>query len=127
MSKAHSYHFIFKDGTEYKDLIPAFPDVLGIILKENDHFQGNEPSDEENREMFALLNLQDLQENRKPEGYNRKGKYRLMFPMDRVEIYIKSSVAKPVDIKRVAEKVKEILSASGLVFTTSEDDGIELV
>ena len=126
MSKSHSYHFIFKDGTEYEDLIPAFPDILGISLKENDHFQGNEASDEENREMFELLNIQDLRENRKPEGYNRKGKYRLMFPMDRVEIYIKSTVAKPADIKRVAEKVKEILSASGLSFTTSEDDGIEL-
>ena len=126
MSKSHSYHFIFKKGTEYKDLVPAFPDILGIILKENDHFQGNEASDEENREMFELLNIQDLQENRKPEGYNRKGKYRLMFPLDRVEVYIKSTVAKPADIKRVAEKVKEILSASGLEFTTSEDDGIEL-
>lgn len=126
MSKAHSYHFIFTDGTEYSDLIPAFPDILGVILKENDHFQGNEASDEENREMFQLLNLQDLQENRKPEGYNRKGKYRLMFPMDRVEFYIKSSVAKPADIKRVAEKVKEIISATGLTYTTSEDDGIEL-
>lgn len=125
MSKAHSYHFIFEEGTQYRDLVPAFPDVLGIILKENDHFQGNEASDEENCAMFNLLNCQDLEANRKPEGYNRKGRYRLIFPLDRVEMYIKSTVAKPADIKRVAEKVKEILSASGLVFTTAEDDGIE--
>ncbi len=128
MSKAHSYHFIFQDGTEYVDLVPSFPDVLNIILKENDHFQGNESSDEENRDMFVQLNRQDLEENRKPEGYNRKGKYRLIFPMDRMEMYVKSTSngIKTSDVRRVGEKIQEILSASGLKFTTAEDDFIEL-
>ncbi|MGN1045388.1 MAG: hypothetical protein ACI4Q9_05480 [Candidatus Methanomethylophilaceae archaeon] len=128
MSKAYSYHFIFQEGTQYIDLVPSFPDVLNIILKENDHFQGNEASDEENRDMFVQLNRQDLEENRKPEGYNRKGKYRLIFPMDRMEMYIKSTSngIKPADLKRVGEKIQEILSASGLRFTTAENDFIEL-
>jgi len=76
--KAYSYHFIFDDNTQYRDLLPVFPDILKIILAENDHFQSQE--DEENREMFIAMNMYDLEENRKPEGYNRKGKYRLIFP-----------------------------------------------
>ena len=121
MSKAHSYHFIFQDGTEYVDLVPSFPDVLNIILKENDHFQGNESSDEENRDMFVQLNRQDLEENRKPEGYNRKGKIRLVFPTDAKEFYIKT-YSKSTDMSKIADNISTMLTAAGIKFEVRQND-----
>ncbi len=122
MSKVNSYHFIFSAGTEYRDLAPVFPDILKIILVENDHFQQAE--DEESREMFIYLNMVDLEENRKPEGYNRKGKYRLIFPLDRKEMYIKTFSGKPAEIKRIGEKISEILSTEKIKFEISENDNL---
>lgn len=122
--KAHSYHFILKGKSNYKDLAPVFPDILKIILAENGHFQSEE--DEDNREMFIEINMSDLQMNRKPEGYNRKGKYRLIFPIDSKEFYIRTIVAKPNELKRVGDSIAEILSTTKVSFdTTSDDDELD--
>ena len=118
-NKIHSYHFVLKKGTEYRDLIPVFPDILNLILAENDHFQ--KPEDEENHEMFVYMNMADLQDNRKPEGYNRKGKYRLIFPTDGMEFYVRSFTAKQPDLLRVAEKIGEMLTAAGFKFEMTEN------
>lgn len=98
-------HFILKNKLSYKDLIPAFPKVLSIVLEENDHFQGVEGEDQRN--MFLEMNMSDLRLNRKPEGYNRKGNYRMIFPIGEREFYISINGVKPTDIKRVKERVKE--------------------
>ncbi len=118
--KSHSYHFILKGKAEYKDLVPVFPDILKTILAENDHFQNDE--DEESREMFIELNMFDLEQNRKPEGYNRKGKYRLIFPIGTIEFYLISLVAKPNDVKRVGDRIADILSTTNIKFETSRGD-----
>jgi len=122
--KAHSYHFILKGKSNYKDLAPVFPDILKIILAENGHFQSEE--DEDSREMFIEINMSDLEMNRKPEGYNRKGKYRLIFPIDSKEFYIRTVVAKPNELKRVGDSIAEILSTTKVSFdTTSNDDELD--
>lgn len=118
--KAISYHFIFAPGTRYKDLAPVFPDILKIVLAENDHFQN--PEDEENREMFIQLNMADLEQDRKPEGYNRKGKYRLIFPLDRMEFYLRTYTAKPPELRRTGEKIAEMLSTANVKYEVTEND-----
>lgn len=110
MMKTHSIHFVFTEGSDYKDLASVFPDILKEILVENDHFQDEEG--EETVEMYITLNMSDLEQNRKPEGYNRKGKYRLIFPMDRKEFYIQTYDGKANDIKRISDRISEILSTS---------------
>ena len=123
-SKTHSYHFILAKGTEYRDLVPVFPDILNLVLAENDHFQ--KPEDEETHEMFVYMNMADLKDNRKPEGYNRKGKYRLIFPTDNMEFYIWTFTAKQPELLRVAEKIGEMLSAAGIKYEMAENlDGTE--
>ena len=118
-TKIHSYHFILNKGTEYRALVPVFPDILNLILAENDHFQ--KPEDEESHEMFVYMNMADLQDNRKPEGYNRKAKYRLIFPTDNMEFYIRSFTAKPADLLSVAERVGAMLSAAGIRYEMAEN------
>ena len=122
MSKSNSYHFVFGKGVKYSDLEKVFPDILNVIFFENNHFQN--PEDEESREMFLQLNMYDLSQNRKPEGYNRKGKFRLVFPTNRMEFYIRTNVAKPPETMAVGEKIKEILSTAGIKFQITENDEI---
>lgn len=123
LMKSSSIHFILGKGSDYKDLAPVFPDILKIILQENDHFQSEE--DEESREMFIELNMIDLELNRKPEGYNRKGKYRLIFPMDRKEFYVKAMTAKANDIKRIGSQIEDILTTANVKFEMAYDDNLD--
>ncbi len=118
--KNHTYHFILTGKSDYKDLVPVFPEILKTILKENDHFQSDE--DEENREMFIDMNMADLELNRKPEGYNRKGKYRLIFPIGTKEFYITSFVAKPSEVKKVGDRINDLLVTANLDFETIKGD-----
>ena len=115
--KANSIHFILSGKTPYKDLAPVFPDILKMFLQETDQM----PEDEEILMMFIELNTSDLARNMKPEGYNRKGRMRLVFPMDRKEFYIKA-VGKGVDVTRVGEKVSEMLSSAGVHYKTVNND-----
>jgi len=115
--KANSVHFILGGKTPYKDLAPVFPDILKMFLMETDQM----PEEEEILMMFIELNTADLERNMKPEGYNRKGRMRMVFPMDRKEFYIKA-VGKGVDVTRVGERISEMLSASGVQYKISNND-----
>jgi len=100
-------HFVFKGKFAYKDLMPVFPKILDIILEENEHFQ--EEGDEDQRNMFLEMNMSDLRQNKKPEGYNRKGNYRLIFPIDAKEFYISAHGVKSSEARRTAEKIQDAL------------------
>ncbi|MDR0778875.1 MAG: hypothetical protein LBE48_05525 [Methanomassiliicoccaceae archaeon] len=119
--KANSVHFILGGKTPYKDLAVAFPDILKMFLIETDQM----PEDEEILMMFIELNMTDLERNVKPEGYNRKGRMRMVFPMDREEFYIKA-VGKGADVGRIGERISEMLSASGVHYKTVQNDITDL-
>lgn len=103
-------HFILKGKLGYKDLAPVFPKILNIILEENEHFQEDEDAD--TRNMFVELNMNDILQNKKPEGYNRKGKYRLIFPIDSKEFYVSTFGVKNNDIKRVSERIEDVMNST---------------
>jgi hypothetical protein len=119
--KVTSVHFILGGKTPYKDLAPAFPDILKMFLIET----AQVPDDEEIMLMFIELNMADLERNMKPEGYNRKGRMKMVFPMDKKEFYIKAT-GKGVDVIRVGERISEMLSASGVQYKTTNNDIPEL-
>lgn len=118
--KVFSIHFILKGRSDYKDLEPVFPEIMKMFLDEI----GQTPEEEELLQMFIELNMIDIRQNRKPEGYNRKGKIRLVFPMDRKEFYIKT-YAKGTDLNRMADNIAGILSAAGISFDRVENDNID--
>ena len=107
--KASSCHFVLSGDSDYKHLAKVFPDLLGFFLKETDQM----PEDEEVLHMFIELNVSDLDRNVKPEGYNRKGRMRMIFPLDRKEFYIRST-SRPSEVARVGERISEMLSAAGI-------------
>lgn len=115
--KVFSTHFVLKGKSDYKDLAPVFPDILKMFLEEI----GQMPEEEEILQMFIELNLIDLERNRKPEGYNRKGKVRLVFPMDSKEFYIKT-YGKGTDMSGIADNISNMLTAAGVSFEVRQND-----
>ena len=118
--KVYSTHFILKGKSDYKDLAPVFPDILKMFLEEI----GQMPEEEELLQMLIELNMGDLERNRKPEGYNRKGKVRLVFPMDRKEFYLKT-YTKSQDLSHIADNISNMLTAAGIKFDVAQNDNVE--
>jgi hypothetical protein len=118
--KVSSVHFILKGKTDYKDLEPVFPDILKMFLNEI----GQTPDEEELLQMFIELNMIDIRQNRKPEGYNRKGKFRLVFPLDRKEFYVKT-YSKGSDLTRIADNIAGLMNGAGIKFDRKENDNID--
>jgi len=109
MMKATSGHFVLKNRKDYRDVSKVFPEVLTTFLEETDQM----PEDEEVLQMFIHLNQTELQKNSKPEGYNRKGRMRLVFPLTRKEFYIRG-MTKSSEVVRITEKLSRILTKGGV-------------
>ena len=118
--KVSSIHFVLKGKTDYKDLVPVFPDILKMFLESIDQM----PEEEELLQMLIELNMTDLELNRKPEGYNRKGKIRLVFPMDSKEFYLKT-YSKSSELKPIADKISEMLTAAAIKYEIKEHDRVD--
>lgn len=103
--KATSGHFVLKKNAKYKDLAKVFPDVLTVFLEETDQM----PEDPDVLKMFIYLNQVDLERNLKPEGYNRKGKMRLVFPTNRRGFYIRGN-SRGSEVVRLSEKISRMLT-----------------
>lgn len=117
--KYSSAHFVLTGDSGYKDLAPVFPDILNMLLGEI----GQIPEEEEILQMYIEQNMNDLLKDKKPEGYNRKGKVRLIFPMDNREFYLKS-YTKTVDLTAIADAVSDILNEAGISFETLDNDRV---
>ncbi|MBO4356724.1 MAG: hypothetical protein J5813_00935 [Candidatus Methanomethylophilaceae archaeon] len=118
--KVSSVHFVLTGKSDYKDLAPVFPDILKMFLEAIDQM----PEEEELLQMLIELNMADLEQNRKPEGYNRKGKVRLVFPMDSKEFYLKT-YGKSNDLKPIADTISEMLTAANIKFEIKENDRVD--
>ena len=119
MANKSSVHFILKGKSDYKDLAPVFPEILRSALVIADQVP-----EEEELTMIIQLNLDDLEKNRKPEGYIRKARIRMVFPLDRKEFYLQSYNPKIVDLGKIRETISEILTRGGVGFDVTEDDDI---
>lgn len=115
-----SIHFVLKGDSDYKDLAPIFKDILVKALE-----SGNQVPEEEELTMIVRLNLADLKQNRKPEGYLRKARVRMVFPLDRKEFFFQSYNNKIVDLETVRDEVSKILDGAGIKYDMSEDDDIK--
>jgi hypothetical protein len=115
--KVFSTHFVLKGKSDYKDLAPIFKDILKALLEEI----GQMPDEEEIFQMYVDLNMADIERNRKPEGYNRKGKMRLIFPIDRKEFYLKT-YSKATDMSTMTEVISGLLTSAGVKFDVLQND-----
>lgn len=116
--KAQTGHIVFKGQFKYRDLSKSFEQVLKAFLEETDQM----PDEEEIMQMFIRMNLMDLSKNRKPEGYNRRGRMRLVFPQipGRKEMYVRADV-KTAQVVRVTERLSKVLKKAGISHSIAYD------
>lgn len=108
--RARSGHIVFGPKVQYKDLAPSFRELLALFLEES----GQMKDDPEWFEIILEENMRDLRLNRKPEGYNREGTLRLIFPIsDEVELYVYGR-GMGTDVPRVTEALSQLLRKKGL-------------
>jgi hypothetical protein len=115
--KAESGHIVFKEKFKWKDLDEVFEEMLVAFLDETDQ----KPEDEEVLQMFLRLNMMDIEKNRKPEGFNRRGRMRMVFPLGgKKEFYIRAD-SKTAEIIRVTERLSKVLKKGGVAHTIDYD------
>ena len=116
--KAESGHIIFKEKFKYKDLQGCFEDVLKVFLDETDQM----PDEDEILQMFLRINMMDIEKNRKPEGYNRRGRMKLVFPLTKGkrQFYLRAD-SKTTEIVRVTERLSKMLKKAGIPHTVEWD------
>lgn len=109
--KAESGHVIFRDKFRYKDLQCCFEDMMKVFLEETDQM----PDEDEILQMFLKINMMDIEKNRKPEGYNRRGRMRMIFPLTKgkKQFYIRAD-SKTAETVRITERLSKILKKAGV-------------
>ncbi len=114
--KVRSGHIKFEKGVKYKDLLPIYEELYLKFLKET----GQMPEEEEITSMLINENMMDLEKGKKPEGYNRQGRMRMIFPImekgaREIEMYIYGHYhsAKSLEVARVTESVSRFLKDKG--------------
>lgn len=109
---------MFKGQFRYKNLSKPFEELLKAFLEETDQI----PDEEEIMQMFLRINQMDLEKNRKPEGYNRRGRMRLVFPQPtkRKEMYVRAD-SKTALVVRVTERLSKVLKKAGVAHSIEYD------
>lgn len=107
--KIWNSHIII-EGAEWKDLEKVWGDMLQLFFQYSRQFV-DEP---EMRELIIEENLVDLKHNRKPEGFNREGKMRIVVPLsNKREFFIYRGVYSD-DVRVVTEKISSFLARNGI-------------
>ena len=119
--KVRSAHIMFDKKMKYRDLSPIFEELYVKFLDKSDQM----PEEEEVLDMLVFENVTDLEKNRKPEGFNRQGKMRMIFPIREkgVEFYVYKhyNASKTNDVVKVAESLSHFLTQKGFKHTLDWD------
>src|SRR2546427_11853788 len=104
--KVRSGHIVFDRKVTYKQLLPAFRSMFLKFLEETQQI----PEDPEILDVLLEENLRDLRRGRKPEGDNREGAMRLIFPITdkriEMDVYSKTQTA---DVPRRVGRISPLL------------------
>lgn len=117
--KIYSGHIIFKNDIQFKDLVPVYKELCMKFLEETDQI-GVDPVA---LDVTIEVNMLDLRKNRKPEGFNRIGDMRLIFPItddNTIQFYI-YSISKSDDVIRVTYSLSKFLKKKGLAHDVQWD------
>src|SRR5438093_562219 len=115
--RARSGHIKFDKKVRWKNLVSAFRPLFLKFLEETQQL----PEDMESVDVLVEENLRDLRSNRKPEGYNREGVMRMIFPIsNEVEFYVYGR-GKALEVARVTEALSRVLQKYRLKHTIEWD------
>ena len=115
--RARSGHFKFDKKVKWKNLVTSFRPLFLKFLEETQQL----PEDMESVDVLVEENLRDLRSDRKPEGFNREGAMRLIFPIsNQVEFYVYGR-GKVLEVARVTESLSRVLQKYRLKHTIEWD------
>ncbi|MEM3852478.1 MAG: hypothetical protein QXP70_05700 [Methanomassiliicoccales archaeon] len=119
--KAEAGRIKFGQGFRFRQLKQIFPTLYTTFLQETDQM----PEQSEMLDMLLELNMRDIRENRKPPGYNRKGRMRMLFPIGRNEMLLLGN-STSAEVVRVTERMSKLLQKAGIKHTVEwqNSDGI---
>lgn len=107
--------FRMDDDIDFKDLADHFRDLFELFVDAADQYP--EEGGDELMEMLIRMNLEDVEMNRKPMGYNREARYRMIFPLGRdgVQFFIYPRIEEEEsEIDMIADKVSDFLDDKDL-------------
>ncbi|MGC8673233.1 MAG: hypothetical protein ACP5TO_07030 [Thermoplasmata archaeon] len=107
--KVHSGHIYLSEKLDWKDLKKVFPEMFKLFLEES-----RQTFEEPNFvDILIYENMLDLDRNRKPEGFIRDGKMKMLFSKDGgIEIkIIRDKVVPNEDTKAVTEQLSHFLTS----------------
>ncbi|MCL4329966.1 MAG: hypothetical protein M1533_03060 [Candidatus Thermoplasmatota archaeon] len=115
--KNWSGHIIFDQEFQWSALEKAFPEIWAIItrdIKQNQEDGNYDP-------LLLELNLNEIRENKKPQGYIKEyAKYKLIFPLDRKEMIIYRGIPSE-EIHGITEEVAKVLKNKRIKHTVEYD------
>lgn len=118
VSRAQTGHIIFGQNFKWKSLAPEMDNFLRTFLRET----GQMPPEDDIVQMFVKLNQMDLEKNRKPEGWNRRGRIRMVFPIsDKPQLYLRTQL-KSAELVRVTELLSSLLKKAKITHKVKYDD-----
>ncbi len=104
--KIWNSHIIMDKNIKWKDLEPVWGEMLRMFFEETRQFR----DDPEQIDIIVEENMVDIKNNRKPEGYNREGRMRIIVPIsDKREFFIYRGVYSD-EVRTVTEKVSKFLA-----------------
>ncbi len=108
--KIWNSHIIMDKNIKWKDLEPVWGEMLRMFFEETRQFR----DDPEQIDIIVEENIVDIKNNRKPEGYNREGRMRIIVPIsDKREFFIYRGVYSD-EVRTVTEKVSKFLAENGI-------------
>ena len=109
---------IVMETAEWKDLEGVWDEMLELFFRETKQFRDNP----ENIRVIIAENSIDIKHNRKPEGFNREGKMRIVVPIsDKREFFIYRGVYSD-EVRVVTEKISKFLAEKGIKHTVEWND-----
>ena len=107
--KIWNSHFILKKQ-QWKELDGVWEDMLRYFFKETRQFV----DDPETAEIIIEENRIDIKNNRKPEGFNREGRMRIVVPLSgKIEFFVYRGVYSD-EVRVITEKLSKFLAEKGI-------------
>ena len=109
---------ITMEDVEWKDLKDVWGDMLRFFFKETRQFI----DDPETIEVIVKENMIDISHNRKPEGFNREGRMRIVIPLSNRREFFVYREAYSDEVRVITEKISKFLGERGIKHSVEWND-----
>lgn len=109
---------IVMDNVDWKDLDGIWDEMLDLFFHSTGQFR-------DNPDMIRVVikeNQMDIKSNRKPEGYNREGKMRIVVPLSKKHEFFVYRGVYSDDVRLITENISSFLAKKEIKHTVDWND-----